>query len=358
MRKGAEPRLRALVLAAGLGTRLQPLTDEVPKALLPIAGVPLVELTLARLAALGCEAVAINLHHLGGAVRTALGDEFRGLPLTYSEEPHLLGTLGALAPLREFLGAAEVVVIVNGDSLCRWPLGRLVRRHLRSGARASLLLARRALPAAFGGGVGVDGDGRIVSFRAGGLAIAPAERRLVFAGAHALAPDLLAAVGERPADLVTDLYEPLLAAGSPLQGVETGRRWHDLGTPRRYLEGLLDWIRGPWPWRRSWISPEATVAAGARVRRSLVEARARVEAGARLEEAVVLPGARVGRGAELRRSVLAFGTALPAGARVENRVIDTHRPGRVVGPRDTVVGQLLLRPLEPPSSAPAAAPAR
>jgi mannose-1-phosphate guanylyltransferase len=350
VRKGSEPRLRALVLAAGLGTRLQPLTDEVPKALLPVAGVPLIQLTLTRLAALGCEAVAINLHHLGGAVRQALGDDFRGLPLTYSEEPRLLGTLGALAPLREFLGAAEVVVVVNGDSLCRWPLRRLVRRHLASGARASLLLARRAPPEAFGGGVGVDGDGRVVSFRAGGLAIAPAARRLVFAGAQALSPDLLAAVGERPADLVTDLYEPLLAAGSPLLGVETGRRWHDLGIPRRYLEGLLDWIRGPWPWRRSWISPRAGVAAGARVRRSLVEAEARVEVGARLDEAVVLPGARVGRGAELRRSILGFGTALPAGARVENRVIATHRPGRAVGPRDTVVGQLLYRPLGPPSA--------
>lgn len=343
---GARRRLRALVLAAGRGRRLRPLSDEVPKPLLPVAGVPLVTLTLERLLRAGCEAAAVNLHHLGGQIREALGDSFRGMPLTYSEEAELLGTLGALAPLRGFLAEADLVLVINGDSLCRWPLKRLVRRHLKSGARVSLLLARRAPPEPFGGGVGIDDRGRVVSFRDGGVILGSPASRQVFAGAHLFAPDLLAAVGERPADIVGDLYEPLLAAGSPIQGVATSRRWHDLGTPRRYLEGLLEWIRGPWPWSRSWVSPGAVVATGARIRRSVVEAGARVEAGAVVENSLVLPGGRVGRGARLAGSILGFGAALPASARVENRLVAVHRPGRTaVGPRDSVVGDLLYQPL-------------
>ncbi|HSM15042.1 MAG TPA: sugar phosphate nucleotidyltransferase, partial [Thermoanaerobaculia bacterium] len=84
--------MRALVLAAGRGERLRPLTAELPKPLLPVAGRPLVEHTLERLRAAGVEAVAINLHHRGERIRSALGESWHGLPLCYSEEPRLLGT--------------------------------------------------------------------------------------------------------------------------------------------------------------------------------------------------------------------------------------------------------------------------
>ena len=112
-------RLRALVLAAGLGTRLRPLTELVPKPLLPVTGVPILGHTLAQLAALGCEAVAVNLHYLGDQIRQRFGDSFAGMRITWSEEPVLLGTLGAFHPLREFFAAADQVLLINGDSLCR-----------------------------------------------------------------------------------------------------------------------------------------------------------------------------------------------------------------------------------------------
>ena len=129
-----------------------------------MTGRPLVEHTLERLVLAGCEAAALNLHHLGEQIRDRLGDRYRGMRLVYSEEqPQRLGTLGALHPLRDFLGEAEVVLLVNGDSLCRWPLPRLVRRHLASRAAATLLLAAGADPEAFGGGVAVDGERRIVA---------------------------------------------------------------------------------------------------------------------------------------------------------------------------------------------------
>src|SRR5215470_4807101 len=162
-------RIRAVVLAAGLGTRLRPLTDLTPKPLLPVRGVPILGHTLARLAAAGCEAVAVNLHYLGDQIRKRFGDAHAGMPLTWSEEPEILGTLGALHPLKEFFAPADLVLLINGDSLCRWPLRRLVRRHLAAhqanGAQATLALASRPDPAEFGGGVGIDPAGRIQSFR-------------------------------------------------------------------------------------------------------------------------------------------------------------------------------------------------
>src|ERR1700724_662896 len=85
-----------------------------------------------------------------------------GLPLTWSEEPLLLGTLGALGPLAGFFAGADLALVVNGDSLCRWPLAELLARHLATGAPATLLLAARADPADFGGGVGVDSAGKLL----------------------------------------------------------------------------------------------------------------------------------------------------------------------------------------------------
>ena len=230
------PRLRALVLAAGRGQRLRPLTATLPKPLLPVSGRPLLAWTLERLRAAGCEAVAINLHHLGSQIRDRFGDRFRGMPLVWSEEPELLGTAGALPPLGAFLEPADRVLVVNGDSLCRWPIEALLAAHARRKPSATLLVHRTADPRAFGGGVALEED-TITAFRPGSLAYASARRHLVFAGAQVLEPGLLARIPEGPGDLVTVLYEPLLAEGAPLAAVVTERLWHDLGTPRRYLDG-------------------------------------------------------------------------------------------------------------------------
>jgi mannose-1-phosphate guanylyltransferase len=221
------------------------------------------------------------------------------------------------------------VLLVNGDSLCRWPLARLLAAHLRArkkGAQATLLFSRRASPAAFGGGVAIDRQGFVVSFLPGEvMPDRPVARRLVFAGAHVLDAALvvrIAALPAGPADIVRDLYQPMLRAPENLEtafaSVTTDRIWHDLGTPRRYLEGVLDWSRAGG--RPTWISPAAEVREGARLRRAIVEAGARVGSGARLEKALVLAGAEVGAGCVVRDAIVGPGAALPAGARLEGQL--------------------------------------
>lgn len=344
-------RLRALVLAAGRGERLRPLTDVVPKPLLPVAGTPVAGHTLARLAACGCEAAAINLHHLGGAIRARLGDSYDGMPLVYSEESELLGTLGALGALRGFFAGADLVMVINGDSLCRWPVQRLVRRHLASGARATLLFARRADPRRYGGGVAVGAGGRVLSFAPGPAVGTAGEkvRRWVFAGAQVLSPELLERIAPGRSETVPDLYTPLLAAGERLQAVPTRRRWHDLGTPERYAEAVLDWGRGGFPerlWRRSWVAPGARVERGAELVGAAVEEGARVAAGARLERTVLLRDARVAPDCRLRTALVGPGAALPSGTRVERRLITAAREGVAPAADESRVGGLVYTPFE------------
>jgi mannose-1-phosphate guanylyltransferase len=340
-------RFRAVVLAAGFGRRLRPLTDWLPKPLLPVCGKPVAIHTLEALAAAGCEATALNLHHLGEPIRRRLGDDFEGMPLTYSEEAEILGTLGALYPLREFMAGAEHLLIVNGDSLCRWPIAGLLRRHVKSRAAATFLVSKRADPKSFTGPVGVDRDGRLVSFRT--AMMGEEVRPRVFAGAHVLSPRLLEGLGPGPADLIADLYVPLLVRGGHLQVYATGRRWHDLGTPRRYLLGCREWGRGEGVSRlvrRSWIAPRAKIEAGAEVKHSVIERGARVASGAVVERSLVLRGGQVSEGCRVRDSIVGFETELPPGTVLEHRLVTPERAD--VHPRevDSVVGGLVYSPME------------
>jgi mannose-1-phosphate guanylyltransferase len=314
------------------------MTAFLPKPLLPVRGRSVAARTLEQLAAAGCEAVAVNLFHQGPAIREALGDAFANLPIVYSQESTLLGTLGALGPLRDFLADTDPIVVVNGDSLCRWPIRQLVRRHLRSGAQATLLLSKRADPEAYGGGVGVDSRHHIVAFRSesGREGI----RQRVFMGAHVLSRELLSRVPDGPADFVTDLYGPILREGGRIAAVESGRRWHDLGTPERYREGVLDWGR-----RRGWISKSATIASSARVHRAVVEERGELAPSVELTRSVMLPRARLGRGCRIRDSIIGPDVALPPRTALEHRMVTLVRADAPGTDCASVVGGLVYEPI-------------
>ncbi|HEX2253590.1 MAG TPA: sugar phosphate nucleotidyltransferase [Thermoanaerobaculia bacterium] len=347
------PRIRALVLAAGHGTRLRPLTDFLPKPLLPVAGRTVLDYTLDALIDAGCEAAAVNLHHLGDQIRGHYGDSYRGMPLEWSEEKgERQGTLGALYPLRDFLGQADLVVLINGDTLCPWPLSRLIRSHRADRAAATLMLTTRVDPEGFAGGVGIDAEGRVLSFFRGATERGTVVRRAVFAGAHVISPRLLERIEPGPSDIVRKLYIPLLEEQGDegaIHAIPSRRRWHDLGTPQRYLEGVLDWGRGEWPgrfWRRCWVSPGATVEPGARIVSSVVESGAHVASGAVVERSVVLARARIECGARIAESVVGCDVTLPSDARIEHRMINVARDGVHVEDPDSHVGGLVYTPLD------------
>ncbi|MEE8526000.1 MAG: NDP-sugar synthase [Thermoanaerobaculia bacterium] len=339
-------RLRALVLTAGHGIRLRPLSLFIPKPVLPIRGEPVVGTTLRGLKKLGCEAAVLNLHHLAEAVTSSLGQSYYGLPLVYAREEVILGTLGPLYPQRDFLAAADLILLVNGDSLCRWPFRAMIRQHQRAGADATLLVHRKAPTEAFGGGIGVDSRGRVVQLR-DYEPVGEVARRVVFAGAHVLSPRLLNRVGEGPGDIISDLYQPLLREGGPLMTVATSRPWHDLGTPERYLEAVSSWGRGRWRWlsrRRSEVSKLALVSPGAVVVDSVIEPWAVVEKDVRIEGSILLPGARVASGSRIQSSIIGPGVRLGA-ASIERRMINRAKTDYQLAEHESVMGELVYTPI-------------
>jgi NDP-sugar pyrophosphorylase family protein len=216
--------MNALLLAAGVGSRLRPYTDDRPKPMLPVGGRPILGYNLAMLAAAGFRDVAINVHHLPGVVRDYVGDGAAwGLRVRYSEEPQLLGTAGALDPLRDAF-AQGTFAVVFGDNLNDLDLAEMLRRHRASGAVATVALAERD-DVTQSGVAELDADDRIVRFvekpRPGESA-----SRWINAGVVVAEPALLELVPRGEAsDLGRDVL-PVLAARGQLRGYRmTGGHW-------------------------------------------------------------------------------------------------------------------------------------
>ena len=345
------PRVRALVLSAGFGQRLRPLTQQMPKPLLPVLGGTVAGRTLASLGRIECERAYLNLHYLSDMVEETFGSEQAGVEIEYSLEREILGTLGALGPIARALSDCEAALMINGDSLCDWPLEALLRQHLKKGALATLLVARRA---AFPGNVAVGKDGRLLQLRHDRELKDEevASRNLVFAGAQVLSPELLDRVAGRmtPGDIVGELYEPMLDAGEAIQVMTTNKPWHDLGTPWRYLQGVTSLAKRSRRVRGSWISEAATVASQVRLRGAAIEPLAHLESGSRIDTSLILPGARVEEGCSVRESIIAPGVVLPAGTGLDRRLVTPLSSGRDPGARDSVVGQLVYTPIAVPET--------
>jgi len=309
--------MKAMVLAAGLGTRMRPLTLLRAKPVLPVLDRPLIAFTLERLARAGVRDVVVNLHHLPETVSSALGSGRRfGLRILYVHEPRVLGTGGGPRGVRDFFGR-EPFLLVNGDVYLDLDLRRLVARHRASGALATLALRRLPDPRAYSTVV-TDRRGRILSIAG---KPAPAEgARSMFAGVHVLEPRLLERLPEGASDSVRDLYVPLLAEGAPLLGVRLEGAWYDFGRPSLYRDAQLRLLRARG--RRQVLKGRgARVAGSAVVRRSVVGSHTRVAAGARVSGSVLWAGASVEAGARVTRAIVAEGGVVGAGERAADVIV-------------------------------------
>jgi NDP-sugar pyrophosphorylase family protein len=221
----------AMILAAGFGTRLRPLTHERPKALLSVGGRPMIEYPLRMLAAAGIGHVVVNVHHLGEQIPAALGDGSRfGVRLDYSREDPILDTGGALAHARPLLGNGPFF-LVNCDALLDVDLRALWETHERHGALATLVVRRHPAAARYGA-IDLDAEGRIRRFLERPETVAePLERRM-FCGLHVISPtifDWMPAGGVF--SITRDIYARAHAGGAVLHGFRYDAFWYDLGTP-------------------------------------------------------------------------------------------------------------------------------
>ncbi len=226
-----------MVLAAGLGTRLRPLTDYAPKPLLNLGGETLLARIAGRLSAAGIRHLGVNAHHLAGQVSTAAKsldgfDEVLVFP-----ETEILGTGGALWGARTFLRECESFLLHNGDVDCDVDLAALCDAHVAGGSAVTLLLTD--WPAVNSVRLGADGRVRDV---AGRLGAAPAEgdRLLTYTGVAVIARRFLDLLPVGASDLIDALQAAIADEDLGVRGAApVGLHWNDLGTPGRYLDALL-----------------------------------------------------------------------------------------------------------------------
>jgi mannose-1-phosphate guanylyltransferase len=307
--------ITGMVLCAGLGTRLRPLTELLPKAAVPVCGVPLIRYSLGLLAGAGIRRALVNVHHLPQAMAEAArqaADELE-LELAVSSEPVIAGTGGALREARGLLAGSDAVVVLNGDVLFDVDLGSALTAHAASGALATMVLL--AMPAgARYGAVELDEEGRVRRIAGRYGPGGPGLTSWHFPGVHVLAPELLEAVPATPfeVDVNRQVYPPLMGRGL-VRGLVTSGAWSDLGTPASYLAANLAVASGRWPLGRFGglpqpprVAEDAAIEPGARVGSEVVVgAGCRIPAGARVQRAVLWPGTQLGPGEVLEDAVAA-----------------------------------------------------
>ncbi|WP_276522304.1 nucleotidyltransferase family protein [Kallotenue papyrolyticum] len=217
-----------MILAAGAGTRLRPLTDTIPKPMLPIAGEPLLAHTLRWLQAAGIREIALNLHHLPQVIRQGLGDGAHwGVRLRYSEEAELRGTAGALLPLRDFFD--QSFVVVYGDLLLNLDLTTLIDTHRARGSMLTIALKTTQQPQSQGM-VEFDASGRVVRF-VEKPRVWPADHPWANAGVYVVEPDVLRFIpADRPSDWGFDIIPGLIAANAPVYACLPPGQVVDIGT--------------------------------------------------------------------------------------------------------------------------------
>jgi NDP-sugar pyrophosphorylase family protein len=319
--------VKAMVLAAGLGTRMRPLTLLRAKPALAVMNRPLLHWTLDLLARNGVTDVMINLHHLPWTVMEAVGDgRVFGLRVSYSREPRILGTGGGPRKVRSFFGD-EPFILVNGDMVFDFDLRGLVRRHETAGARATLALRPNPDPRRYSA-IRTAKGGRVTSLA--GLPRPTRGTASLFTGVHVLDPALLQRLPAGPSDTVRDLYAPLVAEGETVLGVRVRGKWFDIGSPSLYLASHRALLAAGFGGARRGrlLHPDAEVHREARVARSVVGPGCVIEAGARVAGSVLWDGVRVGPRAQVRDSILATGTRVREGEKMVGVVVTPRGGGR------------------------------
>lgn len=311
----------ALVLTAGLGTRLRPLTCVRAKAAVPVNGEPLASRIVRWLVSRGVADLVLNLHHKPETIAARLGDgSHLGARIRYSWEQPVLGSAGG--PRRALPLVADPFFIVNGDTLTNVDLDALAAAHAASRADVTMAVVPNPKPEKYGG-VLVSGDGWVTGFARRDASI----RSYHFIGVQIAARRVFAGLPDGvPAESVGSLYPELMRANPrAVRAFVCSASFQDVGTPADYLA----------------TSAELAAVEGDRLASG---ARARIAKSAHLSRTAVWDDVVVGDGASLAECIVADGARVPAGARYERCVL-VPAAACEPGPNDRVDGNLLVAPL-------------
>lgn len=312
-------------MAAGLGKRLRPITNEIPKPVVPVCNVAIVEHLVRLLAAHGVDEVIANLHWFPDQVRGRLGSDSLGVEVSYREEEELLGTAGGVRNVADFLTAGDddTFLVVAGDALTDVDLTALVRAHRANDGVATLAVKKVADVSEYG--VIVTGsDGRVQGFQE---KPDPAEALsdLVNCMVYAFSAELFDYFPEHdPVDFALDVFPALLEHDAPFYVHEIDAYWNDVGTLREYLQGNLDALDGAvrLPSLGGRLSEDGSIPEGVDAADDVeVEGRVlfgdgcSIGAGASLVGPLVIgPGSEIGAGSQVKEALLLPGARVPAGS--------------------------------------------
>lgn len=316
--------MQAIVLVGGEGTRLRPLTNDVPKPAVTLVDRPFLAYAIEWLAAHGVSEVVLACGFLPDVLREALGERERaGVAITYVAEPEPLGTAGAIRFAAEALGERleDRFLALNGDVLADLDLSALLRAHEERGARATIALHPVEDSSVYGL-VRCDEGGRVLEFLEKTGEAVPGE---INAGAYVLDRSVLDLIPSgRAVSIEREVFPRLVGDG--LHALLLDGYWMDIGTPERYLQASWDILEGTVRTEVEPTAPGRLISAEAEIAgevgsRAVVSAGCRVEAGAEVIDSVLLDGCTVGAGARVRNSILAPGARVEPGAQLVNAVI-------------------------------------
>jgi NDP-sugar pyrophosphorylase family protein len=321
--------MKAMILAAGFGTRLWPLTVGRTKPAIPFLNRPLIAFSVEYLRQYGIEDLIVNLHHEPASVSDQIGDGSRfGVRINYSiEEPEILGTSGALDHVREQLRDGTFIVM-NGKIITNIDLAAALKTHRERGAIATLVLRPNAKWERFSE-VMVTEDGRIEKFA--GFPhpqsdIRNSQSPLMFTGIHILEPEIFDFIPRHAvSDSVRDVYPAAMAAGKIVAAhVAQEGSWYELSTIERYHSISMEFLARE---GRDVIAAEGCrIDPAASVTRSILWTGARVEAGAKLTDCIVGDDVTIPAGARFDRSAIFSAETAPLSQRPEKAL-----PGRIEG---------------------------
>lgn len=295
--------MKAMILAAGYGERLWPLTADRTKPALPVLGKPLVGYVAEYLAGFGIDEVVVNLHHHPESVRRSLGDGSQfGVTLEYVHEPVILGTSGALDNARALL-QDDTFVVVNGKLITDLDLNAALREHRARNALATLVLRPNEKFERFSF-VEVE-DGLVKRFA--GMPSRDtwqsAGAPLMFTGIHIIEPRIFEYVPQGVfSDSVIDVYPQAIAKGEIILGHVATGMWYELSTLQRYLDISLALLRNAG--RDVYAGAESSVDTNARVRDSILWDRVTIASGANVKGSVLGDGVHIRTGESVEGSVI------------------------------------------------------
>jgi mannose-1-phosphate guanylyltransferase len=307
--------MKAMVLAAGLGTRLRPLTYEITKPMVPVLDRPVMEHIVDLIERYEFDGVIANLHYFPETIREHFGER-----ISYRFEEELLGTAGGVRACADFFGD-EPFLVISGDALTDIDLGAFVARHRESGGVATLAVKQVADTREYGV-VLHDSAGRITGFQE---KPAPEEALsdLGNCGIYMFEPRIFDYFPERPfVDWAKDVFPTLLENDVPFHIHEVGEYWNDVGSLGELRQGTFDALRGELrlEMEGEQVRPGVTVVGGSPLREDTdvdgdvwIGRDVQVGSGVRLMGPIVLgDGARVGDRAQLRESIVFPGTEIAA----------------------------------------------